>query len=97
MSRPHLKAVLWDMDGIIADTMQYHYSAWRDIFKEMGVTLTKEEFSPLFGQRHDNIIRYALGNNLSPAEIEALSDKKQALYRQRVAQHIKALPGAKEL
>ncbi len=93
MSKPQLEAVLWDMDGVIADTMQYHYSAWRDILKEMGITLTKDEFRPLFGQRHDNIIRYALGDNLSAAEIEALSDKKQALYRQRVAQHIKALPG----
>jgi beta-phosphoglucomutase len=97
MSKPHLEAVLWDMDGVIADTMQYHYGAWRDILKGMGKTLTLDEFRPLFGQRHDNIIRYALGNNISDAEIEALSDKKQALYRQRVAQHIEPLPGAIEL
>jgi beta-phosphoglucomutase family hydrolase len=97
MSKPRLEAVLWDMDGVIADTMQYHCSAWQDILKEMGVTLTNEEFRPLFGQRHDNIIRYALGNNLTHAQIEALSDRKQALYRQRVAKDIRALPGAIEL
>lgn len=97
MSKPHLEAVLWDMDGVIADTIQYHYGAWRDILKEMGVTLTLEEFRPLFGQRHDNIIRYALGDSLSAAEIEALSDRKQALYRQRVAEDIRPLPGAIKL
>jgi beta-phosphoglucomutase len=97
MSKPHLEAVLWDMDGVIADTMKYHMSAWQDILKEMGVTLTEEEFRPLFGQRHDNIIRYALGNNMTHEEIEALSDKKQRLYRQRVSKDIRPLPGAIEL
>jgi beta-phosphoglucomutase len=97
MSKPYLEAVLWDMDGVIADTMQYHYSAWRDILKEKGITVTLDDFRPLFGQRHDNIIRYALGNNLTHEQIEALSDQKQALYRQRVAKDIRALPGAVEL
>lgn len=97
MSKPQLEAVLWDMDGVIADTMKYHMGAWQDILKEMGVALTEEEFRPLFGQRHDNIIRYALGNNMTHAQIEALSDKKQRLYRQRVASDIRALPGAIEL
>jgi beta-phosphoglucomutase len=63
----------------------------------MGKTVTLEEFRPLFGQRHDNIIRYALGNNLTREQIEALSDKKQALYRERVSKDIRPLPGAVEL
>jgi len=97
MSKPHLEAVLWDMDGVIADTMKYHYSAWRDILKTMGVTLTEKDFLPLFGQRHDNIIRFALGSRLTHEEMEALADKKQALYRERVAKDIRPLPGAIEL
>ncbi len=97
MSKPQLEAVLFDMDGVIADTMEYHYGAWRDTLAEMGITLTKADFLPLFGQRHDNIIRFALGDKLTHEETEALSDKKQALYRQRVAANIKPLPGAVEL
>jgi len=97
MSRARLEAVLWDMDGVIADTMEYHYGAWRDILKEKGIILTKDDFLPLFGQRHDNIIRFALGDKLTTEEIEALSDKKQALYRERVGKNIRPLPGAIEL
>lgn len=97
MSKPHLEAVLWDMDGVIADTMQYHYGAWRDVLKGMGITLTLDDFRPLFGQRHDSIVRYALGSNLTHEQIEALSDKKQKLYRERVYKNIKPLPGAVEL
>lgn len=97
MSKPHLEAVLWDMDGVIADTMQYHYGAWRDILQEMGRSVSLDEFRPLFGQRHDNIIRYALGNDMTHDQIEALSERKQALYRQKVAKDIRPLPGALEL
>jgi beta-phosphoglucomutase len=97
MSKPQLEAVLWDMDGVIADTMKYHYGAWHDILKTMGITITIDEFRPLFGQRHDRIIRHFLGGNMTHEQIEALSDKKQALYRERVSKDIRALPGALEL
>jgi beta-phosphoglucomutase len=97
MSEPHLEAVLWDMDGVIADTADYHYGAWRDVFKERGVEFSKEDFMPHFGQRHDTIIEFGLGDKLTPEEVDAITEKKQALYRQRVSQNIVPLPGAIEL
>jgi len=97
MSSPRLEAVIWDMDGVIADTLDYHYRAWRDIFKERGITFTIAEFMPYFGRRHDTIIRAVLGDTLSPVEMEALSAKKQALYRRMVEPNVIPLPGAVEL
>ncbi len=97
MSETRLKAVLWDMDGIIADTADFHYSAWRDVFKERGVEFTKADFMRHFGQRHDTIIIFALGDKFSQEDIEAITNKKQSLYRQRVAKNIVPLPGAVEL
>ena len=26
------KAVIWDMDGVIADTARYHFEAWHEVF-----------------------------------------------------------------
>ena len=75
MSKAHLEAVIWDMDGVIADTADYHYNAWREVLAERGVTLTKADFMKLFGQRHDTIIKFALGDNLPPdvrAPLDAL-------------------------
>jgi len=97
MSETHLEAVLWDMDGVIADTADYHYSAWRDVFKERGVEFSKADFMRHFGQRHDTIIEFGMGDKLSQEEVDAISKKKQALYRQRVSQNIVPLPGAIEL
>jgi len=31
------KAVIWDMDGVIADTAPYHFSAWQEVFRKREV------------------------------------------------------------
>jgi beta-phosphoglucomutase family hydrolase len=97
MSKNKLEAVLWDLDGVIADTGEYHYRAWQYVFGEKGVTFSKEDFMRHFGQRHDTIIRFALGDGLSTEEFDAVTEKKQREYRRIVAENIKALPGAIEL
>jgi len=97
MSDARLEAVLWDMDGVIADTADYHYRAWHDVFQERGVEFSKPDFMQYFGRRHDTIIRGVLGDSLSPEEFHALSEKKQALYRRLVSQNVIPLPGALEL
>jgi beta-phosphoglucomutase family hydrolase len=94
MSENHLAAVLWDLDGVIADTAEYHYLAWRDVFKARGVSYSMADFMPFFGRRHDTIIKATLGDNIPLREIRAITDEKQRDYRRRVAADIRALPGA---
>jgi beta-phosphoglucomutase family hydrolase len=97
MSEDHLEAVLWDLDGVIADTGDYHYRAWRQVFRERGVEFRREDFMRYFGRRHDTIIRFALGDTLTPQEFDSLTEKKQQTYRQLLSGNIVALPGAVEL
>jgi len=97
MSDGSLEAILWDLDGVIADTGDYHYRAWGDIFKEKGATFTREDFMRHFGQRHDTIIKFALGDDIPPDEFERITERKQREYRRLVTGHIKPLPGAVEL
>ncbi len=94
MPEGSLKAVLWDMDGVIADTGQYHFGAWRDVFRERGVDFTEEDFRHRFGQRNDTIVRSAMGEGLSSGEVDTVAEEKEENYRRRVAHHINALPGA---
>jgi beta-phosphoglucomutase family hydrolase len=93
MSERHLEAAIWDLDGVIADTVAQHYAAWRDAFKTRGVEYTREHFMPFFGRRHDDIIKDALGE-ISPEELEAVNEEKQHNFRRRLEKNIKAFPGA---
>ena len=92
-----LEAVIWDMDGVIADTALYHFGAWQDVFRKREVAYTEEDFKHNFGRRNDTIIRNIMGGNLSGGEVEAIASEKEENYRRRVAQNIKPLPGAIEL
>ena len=97
MASSRLEAVIWDMDGVIADTALYHFGAWQDVFRKREVAYTEEDFKHNFGRRNDTIIRDIMGGNLSGGEVEAIASEKEENYRRRVAQNIKPLPGAIEL
>ena len=97
MSRSGTKAVIWDMDGVIADTAPYHLRAWQHVFQKRRVDFTEHDFRRNFGQRNDTIIRITLGEDISQSEIDVIASEKEENYRQRVRQNIKPLPGAVEL
>lgn len=97
MTLRQLKAVLWDMDGVIADTAPYHLEAWQAVFSGRGMKYTDEDFKRNFGQRNDTIVSKVSGGSLSPEEVEAIAVEKEEVYRQKVARNIKPLPGAIEL
>lgn len=37
-----IKAILFDLDGVIVDSMHYHYMAWDQMFQTIGSSVTKE-------------------------------------------------------
>jgi beta-phosphoglucomutase family hydrolase len=91
------RAVLWDMDGTLVDSAEYHWQAWRDTMSREGFPITYEQFLATFGQRNDSILRQWLGQKATPAFIGRIGEAKEALYRQHVRQQgISPLPGALE-
>ena len=97
MLRNNTKAVIWDMDGVIADTAPYHLSAWQQVFQKRGVNFTEEDFRRTFGQRNDTIIRNTLGEETPQSEIDDIAREKERNFRKVVRQNIKPLPGAIKL
>jgi beta-phosphoglucomutase family hydrolase len=97
MSEDRLKAVIWDMDGVIANTAPYHFRAWREVFRKNGVNFTEDDFKRHFGQRNDTIIRSTLGESISQGKLDNIADEKEEHYRRLVAPNIKSLPGVIEL
>jgi beta-phosphoglucomutase len=92
-----LRAVLWDMDGTLVDSAEYHWQAWRDTMAREGSPITHEQFLATFGQRNDSILRQWLGQKATPDVIQRLGDTKEALYRQHVRERgIQSLPGVSD-
>ena len=95
-----LKAVLFDLDGVITDTAKFHFLAWRDLGAELGVTVDEAFNEELKGvSRIDSLERIlafgGLADKYSTAEKEALCTKKNDHYLELIQEMTPAdiLPG----
>ena len=91
------KAVLWDLDGTLVDSEEFHWLSWRDTMRPEGLELTYEQFLASFGQRNDRILGAWLGASVDPERARAIGDAKEAEYRRLAETHgLSPLPGARE-
>jgi beta-phosphoglucomutase len=90
------RAVLWDLDGTLVDSEQYHWLAWRDTMAVEGVTLTHDQFLKTFGLRNDAVVpQWTPG--ASTDRIQRIANAKEHLYRRLVREGgLVPLPGAAE-
>jgi len=89
--------VIFDLDGVLIDSVDAHYEGWRRLGADLGVDITRERFIETFGRQNRDAIPMLLGDRFNTDEIEALGDRKEGYYRDVAANHIKAIPGAVDL
>ena len=89
------RAVLWDLDGTLVDSAEFHWLSWRDTMAAEGVRLTYQQFLETFGQKNDRILPGWLGPGADAGRIRRVGDAKEAEYRRLASVHgLTALPGA---
>jgi HAD superfamily hydrolase (TIGR01509 family) len=52
-----IKAVLFDMDGVLSNSEPHHIKAFKIFFKKKGIPLSKSDLNGIFGRFDDDIIR----------------------------------------
>jgi beta-phosphoglucomutase len=95
--RQSKKSILWDMDGVIADSYSFHFAAWQETFAKRGIKLTKEDFTKLFGTRNDFIIGSIMGRELPERDVKIMVQEKEENFRRKARGSIKPFPGAVRL
>ncbi len=97
MNEKNSVAVLWDMDGVIADTGDFHMRSWQAAFRERGITVTEADFQHVFGMKSDSILEYFLGRPAAPSEYKEIVTEKEIIFRKNYKDHVKSFPGAVDL
>jgi len=90
-------AVIWDMDGVIVNTAKYHFKSWKYAFSKQSIDFIEKDFTGLFGQRNDAIIRTVLKREVIPEEIENIAGEKEEYFRSIVRGNVISLPGVIDL
>lgn len=79
------KAIIFDLDGVICYTDEYHYLAWKAMADSLGVPFDRTVNNRLRGvsrMESLDIILERYNGTLSRAEKEALAEQKNELYKQ---------------
>lgn len=79
----HLKAVIFDLDGVIVDTAEQHYQAWKRLADELGVYFDRKINERLKGVSRMTSLEIILersDKDYSEAEKESLASRKNGYY-----------------
>lgn len=88
---------IFDWDGVVIDSGRLHARSWQLLADELGRTLTPDSFIRGFGMKSDRIVEEIHGWAKERSEIARLANRKEALYRELVADgQIAPLPGVVE-
>ncbi len=78
-----LKAVIFDVDGVLVDSMRFHADAWKTVFYEVGINITREDIYELEGSNERAIIKTIFekdGKKPEPWHFEYLVNKKREVF-----------------
>jgi len=80
----NIKAVLFDMDGVLIDSMPYHVSSWQKIFRDYNIEVSALALQRAEGEKAKITMRRIAkkhGINWSDEDLDRLVEKKRAIYR----------------
>jgi len=80
------KAILFDLDGVLTDTSEYHYQAWKHLADDEGIPFTHEENDAhLRGVgRRDSLLYLLKGRKVSEAQMQDMMDRKNRYYAELI-------------
>lgn len=94
-TRDRKRAALWDVDGTLIDSREYHWLSWRGALAGEGFDLTPGQFADSFGRRNDEILR-GYFPSYGPEDLTRVGEAKEVAYRRLVRERgIDLLPGVR--
>lgn len=76
-----IRAFIFDLDGVITDTAEFHYLAWKRLADEEGIPFTRQDNEALRGvSRRESLDRLLKGRSIDEATAQAWMQRKNDYY-----------------
>ncbi|BBD58657.1 HAD-superfamily hydrolase subfamily IA, variant 3 [Nostoc sp. HK-01] len=94
---PDIRGVIFDLDGVLTDTAEYHYQAWQRLADEEGIPFNRQANEALRGvSRRESLMLIIGDRKYSEAQIQEMMERKNGYYIELI-HHVTPkdlLPGA---
>jgi beta-phosphoglucomutase len=94
------RAVIFDLDGVLTDTAEYHYRGWQRLADEEGIPFDRSRNEALRGvSRNESLLLLLDGREVTDEAFAEMADRKNGYYLEYLQDMSPAdlLPGAVEL
>jgi beta-phosphoglucomutase len=95
-----IRGFIFDLDGVLTDTAEYHYRAWKRLADELGIPFTRRENEALRGiSRRESLLLLLKGQAAREEQLQEWMELKNHYYLEFIHQINPGnlLPGAREL
>ena len=77
---PSRQAVIFDMDGVLVDTAEFHKQSWYDLAAKDDLTMSDEFFFRTFGMQNYQIIPQMTDRPLTREQVDAGGELEGAAF-----------------
>ncbi|HSK88702.1 MAG TPA: beta-phosphoglucomutase [Anaerolineales bacterium] len=95
-----IQAFIFDLDGVLTDTAEYHYRGWQRLAHEIGVPFTRADNEALRGiPRRESLLMILKGRQYTEKQMLEMMERKNRYYLEFISEITPRdlLPGAREL
>jgi beta-phosphoglucomutase len=95
-----IKGFLFDLDGVLTDTSEFHYRGWQRLADELGLPFNRQDNEALRGvSRRESLLLMLKGKPASEDQMLAWMERKNSYYLELIHQVTPAdlLPGSLDL
>ena len=95
-----IKGFIFDLDGVLTDTAEYHFRGWKRLADEEGLPFTRQDNEALRGiPRRDSLMLILKGRTYPEEKIQDMMERKNNYYLEfiREISPRDLLPGSREL
>ena len=76
-----IKGFIFDLDGVLTDTAEYHFRGWKRLADEEGLPFTREDNESLRGvPRRESLLLILKGKTVSEEKLQEMMERKNQYY-----------------
>eukprot|EP00727_Mastigamoeba_balamuthi_P001133 m51a1_g11016 putative had-superfamily subfamily variant 3 (142) ;mRNA; r:388253-388900 len=96
MEQGNTRALIWDLDGTLVDSIEAHFVSWQEALRAHGRSLTRAQFDSASGKTSRETFDLLFPGSTQD-EQAAVLELKESLYRESLRKHFPVMPGAENL